>query len=129
LESGELRRQIGLKLRAQDTCNVIYVMWHIEPATGIVVSVKRNRGQRTHVDCGARGYTIIRAARRTPVPTVEPGSWHSMRAALGEGALTVWSDGAVVWEGALPVNLIDFDGPVGVRSDNARFEIEYLVGE
>src|SRR5262249_16626549 len=31
LASGELRRQIGLKLRAEDTCNLIYAMWHIEP--------------------------------------------------------------------------------------------------
>ena len=29
LASGELRRQIGLKLRARDTCNVVYVMWHV----------------------------------------------------------------------------------------------------
>src|SRR6266446_5739944 len=27
LASGELRRQIGLKLHAQDGCNVLYVMW------------------------------------------------------------------------------------------------------
>ena len=31
LASGELRRQIGLKLRAADSCNVVYVMWHIAP--------------------------------------------------------------------------------------------------
>ncbi len=34
LASGELRRQIGLKLRAADSCNVVYVMWHIAPDTG-----------------------------------------------------------------------------------------------
>ena len=32
LASGELRRQIGLKLRAQDTCNLVYAMWRIEPS-------------------------------------------------------------------------------------------------
>jgi hypothetical protein len=32
LASGELRRQFGFKLRAANTCNVVYVMWHIEPA-------------------------------------------------------------------------------------------------
>src|SRR5215471_12265399 len=31
LASGEMRRQFGLKLRAQDGCNLIYVMWRIEP--------------------------------------------------------------------------------------------------
>lgn len=129
LASGELRRQIELKLRAQDSCNVIYVMWHIEPDAGIAVSVKRNRGQRTHVECGARGYTTIRAMRRTSAPTIESGSWHTLRAALRETALTVWSDGVVVWEGTVPANLIDFDGPVGLRSDNGWFEVEYVVGE
>src|ERR1700722_11927375 len=38
LTSGEIRRQLGLKLRAQDTCNVVYVMWHIEPTSGIYVA-------------------------------------------------------------------------------------------
>src|SRR5580704_5281987 len=31
LGSGELRRQFGLKLRAQDACNLVYAMWRIEP--------------------------------------------------------------------------------------------------
>src|SRR4051812_22458153 len=29
LASGELRQQIGLKLRAKNQCNLLYVMWHI----------------------------------------------------------------------------------------------------
>src|SRR5262249_50917915 len=31
LASGEVRRQIGLKLRAESGCNLIYAMWRIEP--------------------------------------------------------------------------------------------------
>src|SRR5689334_5452213 len=31
LSSGQTRRQIGLKLRALDGCNLIYVMYRIEP--------------------------------------------------------------------------------------------------
>ena len=31
LASGEMRRQFGLKLRAQDACNLVYAMWRIEP--------------------------------------------------------------------------------------------------
>ena len=61
LASGELRRQIGLKLRAKDTCNVVYVMWHIEPSRGIEVSVKSNPGQATHEACADRGYTFNQA--------------------------------------------------------------------
>jgi hypothetical protein len=47
LASGILRRQIGLKLRAQDSCNLIYAMWRIEPDTGVTVSLKRNAGLHT----------------------------------------------------------------------------------
>src|ERR1700680_5017712 len=63
LASGELRRQIGLKLRAQDTCNVVYAMWHIEPDSRIAVSVKRNAGKHTHEECDARGYVNVKARR------------------------------------------------------------------
>jgi hypothetical protein len=31
LGSGELRRQFGLKLRAADSCNLVYAMWRIDP--------------------------------------------------------------------------------------------------
>src|SRR5208283_4492376 len=40
LGSGALRRQFGLKLRAQDACNLVYAMWRIEPESKLVVSVK-----------------------------------------------------------------------------------------
>ena len=60
LASGELRRQIGLTLRAQDTRNLLYVMWRVEPATGIAVAVKQNPGMHTHAQCGARGYVPVR---------------------------------------------------------------------
>ena len=30
----DARRQVGLKLRARDGCNVVYVMWRIEPKAG-----------------------------------------------------------------------------------------------
>ena len=33
------------KLRAEDACNLVYVMWRIEPQSRLVVSVKRNPGQ------------------------------------------------------------------------------------
>lgn len=42
LASGETRRQIGLKLRANNSCNVLYVMWRIEPEEELVVSIKSN---------------------------------------------------------------------------------------
>src|SRR5947209_18909792 len=40
LASGAVRRQIGLKLRAQAACNLIYAMWCIAPEAGIAVSAQ-----------------------------------------------------------------------------------------
>jgi len=128
LASGEVRRQIGLKLRARDTCNVVYVMWHLEPAPRLAVSIKRNPSQRTHAECSDRGYVNIRPGRRAPVATVRVGSSHTLRAILHGEALAVWADGVLAWEGFLPATLLDFDGPVGLRTDNAAVELEYFVG-
>jgi hypothetical protein len=128
LASGEMRRQLGLKFRAQNTCNLVYVMWHIEPENGIAISVKRNPGQRTHAQCGARGYTNVRPRRAAPVSPIVPGVSRMLQATLKGNELTVLVDGAVAWKGMLPVWIADFDGPVGLRSDNVRFEFEYYVG-
>src|SRR5262249_46518401 len=82
LASGELRRQFGLKLRAANTCNVVYVMWHIEPDSTLAVSVKRNPGMTTHAQCDAHGYRNLRPSRAAPVPALRPGEWHRLRASL-----------------------------------------------
>ena len=60
LRSGAERTQIGLKLKAQDDCNVLYVMWRVSPVSNLVVSVKSNPGQHRHAECGNSGYTNIR---------------------------------------------------------------------
>jgi len=127
LASGELRRQIGLKLRAQDTCNLVYAMWHIEPDSRIAVSVKRNPGKRTHEECGARGYLNIRPGRSVSIPQVRPGEQHTLRAELRGSDLTLVADGHIVWEGTLGNRVSEFDGPVGLRTDNARFQFSYYA--
>ena len=129
LASGEVRRQFGLKLRAQDTCNLVYVMWHIEPDTRLAVSVKQNPGQRTHAQCGARGYTNLRPHWVVPISPVIPGVPRMLRAELSGSDLTVRVDGAVAWKGALPTAIAAINGPVGFRSDNVRLEFEYYVEE
>jgi hypothetical protein len=40
----EMRRQSGLKLRAQNGCNLVYAMWRSEPESKLGVSVTRNPG-------------------------------------------------------------------------------------
>jgi|SRR5579863_299060 len=120
LGSGEIRRQLGLKLRAQDACNLVYVMWRIEPESKLVVSVKTNPGEHTSGECGNRGYRNVKARHSGPLPVLRPGDSHRLAARMHGSEVTVLIDGRPVWEGS--VGPLSFDGPVGIRSDNARFE-------
>ena len=128
LASGELRRQIGLKLRAQDTCNVVYVMWEIEPRPHVVVSMKRNPGRSSHSECGPTGYVALKPRAHAPAPPIQgTGERHALRAEIGAGSLRVEADGDVVWEGELPPAALELDGPAGMRSDNGVFDFELRV--
>lgn len=123
LASGELRRQIGLKLRARDSCNVVYVMWHIEPSPTIVVSVKSNPGQSRHSECGDRGYSVLTPTSSERAPRVARGQPHVLGAEIRGRDLWVTTDGTPSWVGRLPAAAFEFDGPVGVRSDNGEFNV------
>jgi hypothetical protein len=127
LGSGRVRNQIGLKMRAQDPCNLVYAMWRIDPGPELTVQVKRNAGQRTSAECKNRGYRTIRPARSAPMPEVMPGSTHLLRAAIDESELSVWADDRLVWQGGLGDDVLDLEGPVGLRSDNARFVFAFDV--
>lgn len=124
LASGEVRQQLGLKLRAKDTCNVVYVMWRLEPERGVYVSVKRNPGQRTHDACGARGYVNLVPTATAALPHVLRDEAHTLRAEQHGDELRVFADGRIAWQGALPASLLDFDGPTGLRSDNVRYDFD-----
>jgi hypothetical protein len=128
LASGEMRRQFGLKLRAQDACNLVYAMWRIEPESRLVVSVKSNPGQHTSAQCGNRGYQNIKPTRSTPVPVLNPGDTHTLRAEMNGAELRVFADKSLVWEGSVGPEALTFDGPVGIRSDNARLQIYLETG-
>jgi hypothetical protein len=125
LASGAMRRQIGLKLRAEDGCNLVYVMWRLEPEAELVVSVKRNPGMRTSAECGANGYRNLGA--RAEVPASPLRSVHVLRARISGSELRVWTDGVEAWQGALDGEALALDGPVGVRSDNGRFDLALRV--
>ena len=127
LASGELRRQIGLKLRARDSCNVVYVMWHLAPTQGIFVEVKNTPNATTHAQCGATGYAGVVPSSSAPAPRVERGAPHVLHAALSGLELRVTADGQEVWRGRLPEATLSFDGPVGVRTDNGAFDVELRV--
>lgn len=124
LASGEMRRQIGLKLRAQDTCNVVYVMWHIEPTQGIHVSVKHNPGHTRHEECGDRGYVNIQPSVMKSVLPIRLNETRTLRATIEGGELLIYVDGGLVWQGALPNDGVSPYGMVGIRSDNGTFDAE-----
>jgi hypothetical protein len=125
LSSGELRRQIGLKLRAADSCNVIYAMWHIEPDARVAVSIKQNPAQHAHAQCGAHGYLNFKS--QFDAAPIHPGEAHTLRAELHGKDLTVTVDGKIAWQGSLGQELALPFGPPGFRSDNARFAFDYFA--
>jgi hypothetical protein len=127
LASGQLREQVGLKLRARDGCNVIYAMWRIAPAAGIVVNFKRNPDDHESKECGNAGYSTVRPRFMEPLDRLSQGETHVLRAKIEGDVLTVFADGRRVWEGVLPPDALSLEGPAGMRTDNARVRFELLV--
>ena len=83
---------------------------------------------RTSAECSNHGYTNIKPRRSSPVPVLTPGATHTMRAAMNGDEVKVTVDGNVVWEGSVGPTALSFDGPVGLRTDNGRFDIEFFAG-
>jgi hypothetical protein len=136
LASGDVAHQLGLKLRAKNTCNLLYVMWKIEDKERIAVSVKRNPGKSTHKECGAEGYVGIKPAfeeKGSHLPSARDGKQHTLEAELTKAdrskyTLLVKADGKVVWKGTIEAKLLDdIDGPAGFRSDNSDFTFKFYT--
>jgi hypothetical protein len=124
LQSGALREQFGFKLRADNACNLVYVMWRIVPKPELVVSIKSNPGLSTSRQCGNAGYRNVKPGRATPIPVLRPGESHRLAASLSGSMLTVRVDGTLAWEGDLGPLGLSAESPVGLRSDNAKLELE-----
>jgi hypothetical protein len=128
LGNGEVRHQFGIKLKAQDICNLVYVMWNFDTQK-IAVSVKLNPGQRTHEDCLDRGYiNNIKPAVSAAPPPIGVDRPHTLYADLRGQRLTVKADGVLVWDGTLVPVVLRFNGPLGLRSDNAHVVFDFLAG-
>ena len=134
LASGEVVHQIGLKLRAKNTCNLLYIMWKLEGDQQVVVSIKRNPGMSTHEECGASGYANVPAgfcAAKDKFPAARDGKPHTLEAQLMKidaksYELVAKADGNVVWEGPIEAShLDDVDGPAGFRTDNGVFTFQF----
>jgi hypothetical protein len=128
LGSGALRVQFGLKLRAEDPCNLVYVMWRVEPDSQLVVSVKSNPGERSSSECGNRGYRNLKPDSSGLLPALASGDSHRLSAEIHARTLEVFADGRRVWQGRLDSTAAAFRGPAGVRSDNARLEFTLASG-
>ncbi len=124
LASGKVRRQLGLKLRAENGCNLVYVMWRLDPKPKLEVSVKLNPGAKDHGDCGADGYTKVKPTRSTTVPHLSPRTQHTLQAELRGSELIAWIDGKLAWRGVLPAKAAQLRGPAGVRSDNLVYSLD-----
>lgn len=129
LGSGATRVQFGFKLRAADPCNLVYAMWRIEPESRLVVQVKTNPGQHTSAECSNRGYHNVKPQHETRVPALRVGDKHMFRAEMTGDLLRVFVDDGVVWEGRVGEDAMRFDGPVGIRSDNAHLELGLMANQ
>jgi len=127
LASGQVRRQLGLKLRAANGCNVVYVMWRLDPTPMIEVSTKVNPGDEDHGDCGTKGYAKLKAQKSEPPPVLEPGTGHTLSAEIRGDMVLALVDEHVVWRGALDARARTLRGPAGLRTDNVRIDAELLV--
>lgn len=126
--SAKVLSQFGFKLRAQNDCNAIYVMWRFAPDQKIAVSIQRNPGKRTHSECLDRGYINNLKPRLSDAPPpVAPNQPHVLTVTLSDSDLSVNADNKLVWWGDLGPVALTLRGPVGLRSDNARLLFDFLV--
>lgn len=135
LASGDVALQIGLKLRAKNTCNLLYVMWKLDNNERVAVSVKSNPGMSTHQECGAKGYVNIPPSFQETAanfPSAKDKKPHTLEAQVSKTdpakyELLVKADGRLVWQGPIDAKLLDdIDGPAGFRSDNGMFTFKFF---
>ena len=136
LGSGEIREQFGFKMRAEDPCNLIYVMWRFKNPSDagapgqVVVQVKSNPGMHTSAECKNGGYRTIAPTQHTDIPVPQEGDFHTLRATLNGSHLVVIVDNDAddpVWEGDLGAETTALNGPVGIRSDNVKLELNLFA--
>jgi hypothetical protein len=128
LGSGQIRRQIGLKLRAQNGCNLVYAMWRLDPKPKLEVSVKLNPGATNHEQCNTEGYTKVKPEKSSPLPDLVAGDTHTLAAEITGTELTASIDGKIAWRGHLPDSVRTLTGRAGLRSDNLAYTIKKFTG-
>jgi hypothetical protein len=127
--NGKGHHQFGFELFAQDACNLVYVMWRLEPESSIAVLVKNNPDKHVHSACGKGGTTSVAAELALALPAVRAGERisHTLHAEVSGATLSVFADEVLVWRGTLPADVLRTPGPVGIHCDNAKLEIVLTV--
>ena len=127
LGSGAVRTQFGLKLRAQDACNLLYVMWRVQPVSELVVSLKSNPGQSTSAQCANNGYQNLKPQTSAAIPALAPGDAHKLRGEIQGQELRAYVDDQLVWRGLIDSTAVNLKGPVGLRTDNSHLEFNLVA--
>jgi len=128
--SGLELHQIGLMLRAMNPCNLVYVMWRLQPAQEVVVQVKKNAGQSTSQECRNGGYTTLHRQNVAPFAYFDLRVLDAeIRWTFSSPEVRVWIDYQEICRVTVPTNLITgIDGPVGLRTDNGKYDFRYFQG-
>jgi hypothetical protein len=129
MASGAVFTQLGIKLRAQDFCNAVFVSWHFAPQQRISVSVRRNPGMAREGCVGKGNVNNITPRVFAPPPAIQPNEPHTLTASMDGSKLTVTADGKIVWQRDLGPVVLEFNGPVGLLSDNARVIFDVSAGK
>ena len=127
LASGRIVRQLGVKLNARDSCNVVYIMWNIDPDVGVQISTKVNPTKSTHAQCGVKGYKLIYESKPGEIPAIRIGEPRRLEAALKDRILTVKIDDKDVWHGDIGADAVKSSGYSGIRTDNVRVRFKWLT--
>ncbi len=122
LASGQSRAQLGCYLAAKNQCNLLYAMWRIEPAPGIVVQKKSNPQMSTHQECKNGGYASVKPSYQKKINAPELNRSYKLLCELEQNVLTVKVDNEKVWSGTVDLESLDTKGYAGVRSDNVQWQ-------
>ena len=132
-KSGIVKEQIGLKLRAMNGCNLVYVMWTLAPKEEITVRIKENPGKTESDDCENDGYTLLNTYRVPKKKSARNGRTSRLQADfVSKGHkhhVRVYVDNVRVLQVRIPHSFVaTVNGPVGLRSDNGRFRLRLWTG-
>ena len=127
LASGRIVRQLGVKLHARDSCNVIYVMWNTDPEVGVQISTKINPTKSTHAQCGVKGYKLIYESKPGEISAIRVGERRRLEASLNDRKLTVKIDDKDVWHGDIGADAVKSSGYSGIRTDNVRVRFKWFT--